>query len=307
MPEDAILIIGSANMDLVVSTRNFPKPGETVFGSKFGMFPGGKGANQAVCGGKLGGNVNFVGKLGKDLFGTQLLQNMEDSGVNIDQCFSMQGESTGTALIVVDGRGQNQIVVVPGSNMRLTPEDIEKRSQLFGRSKILLMQLEIPLAVVTKAVEMAKARNVTTILNPAPAAPLSPELLQRIDFLTPNETEAEILTGAAVVDYSSAVAAAKQLLGKGVKHVILTLGERGCLWVTEGVEQQFPAFHVQAVDSTAAGDAFNGALAFSLAKGEAIETAIRFASQIAAISVTRMGAQSSMPDMNEFETFTFDS
>ncbi len=301
MDRDGILVVGSANMDMVVTAEHFPQPGETILGKKFGMFPGGKGANQAVACAKLGGITYFSGKMGNDIFKEKLAQNMKNDGVNLDYLLIDNQESTGIALIIVDSMGENEIVVVSGSNMKLTPYEVESKRHIFQQVNVVLTQLEIPLETVQKAAELAKASSALFILNPAPARILPEHLLKQVDFLTPNETELEILSRESVKDVESAKAAAANLLKKGVKNIIITLGEKGALLVNDNQEQLFPIRKVTPMDTTAAGDAFNGALALSLAKGEEIAAAIQFANQVASFSVTRMGAQSSMPTRNEIE------
>ncbi len=301
MDRDGILVVGSANMDMVVTAEHFPQPGETILGKKFGMFPGGKGANQAVACAKLGGITYFIGKMGNDIFKEKLAQNMKNDGVNLDYLLIDNQESTGIALIIVDSMGENEIVVVSGSNMKLTPYEVESKRHIFQQVNVVLTQLEIPLETVQKAAELAKASSALFILNPAPARILPEHLLKQVDFLTPNETELEILSRESVKDVESAKAAAANLLKKGVKNIIITLGEKGALLVNDNQEQLFPIRKVTPMDTTAAGDAFNGALALSLAKGEEIAAAIQFANQVASFSVTRMGAQSSMPTRNEIE------
>lgn len=303
MAQDGILVIGSANMDLVAMTRHFPQPGETVFGSTFGMFPGGKGANQAVCCAKLGARTYFLGKMGNDIFREKLAQNMKKDGVRLQRLLTDRRAPTGVALITVDGSGQNEIVVISGSNMRLTPSDIERRQKVFSSTKVTLLQLEIPLQTVMRSIQLAKQHDHQVILNPAPARALPKSLLKFVDFLTPNENEVEILTGIRVKNLSSVERAAKRLLALGVKNVILTLGEKGCMLVNSERVNLFPVKKVKAIDTTAAGDAFNGALAFSLAKNEKLDSAIRFANAVAAYCVTKMGAQSSMPTMKEVQNF----
>jgi len=301
--KNAILVVGSANIDLVVTAARFPRPGETVFGSKFGMFPGGKGANQAVCCAKLGARVNFLGKTGRDFFRDRLVWNMEREGVGLGHLLIDRQESTGIALITVGGSGQNEIIVIPGSNMKLSPADIEKRRKIFLSAGITLLQLEIPLETVKRAVSLAKKNGHLVILNPAPARKLPPSLLKLVDFLTPNETEAEILTGIHVGNLASAEKASLKLVSKGVKNVIVTLGEKGCLLARREGVKYFPALKVKAVDTTAAGDAFNGALAYSLSRNRDLNEAIRFANKVAAFSATRRGAQSSMPTLSEMKRF----
>lgn len=303
MTRSGILVVGSANMDMVVMTKRFPQPGETVFGTHFGMFPGGKGANQAVCSARLGGEVYFIGKMGRDVFRERLASNMEHDGVRLRHSLLDPTEATGIALITVDTRGQNEIVVVSGSNMRLAPSDIDKRRSVFSKARILLVQLEIPMKTVARAVEIAKASGLFVILNPAPACRLPKSLLRMIDCLTPNETEIEILTGVAVHGVGSAKIAARKLLNAGVGNVIVTMGARGSVLVDSNSTRFFQAHRVKAVDTTAAGDAFNGALAFSLASGRGLSEAVPFANAVAAYSVTKVGAQSSMPTMRELRKF----
>lgn len=303
MGRKGILVVGSANMDLVAVTRRLPRPGETVFGSQFAMFPGGKGANQAVCCAKLGARVLFVGKMGNDVFRAKLVQGMKKDGVRLPHLMIDPEQPTGTALITVDARGQNEIVVVSGSNMRLMPSDIERQRHAFAAVRIVLLQLEIPLETVMQAVHIAKEHGVMVILNPAPARKLPRSLLRAVDYLTPNESETEILTNMKVRDTHSTQKAALRLRDMGVQKVIITLGARGCLVADDRRVQTFPSKKVKAVDSTAAGDAFNGGLAFGLAGGESLEEAVRFANDVAACSVTRLGAQNSMPTMKELRTF----
>jgi ribokinase len=304
MVRQEILVVGSANMDLVVRVERFPVPGETTFGTSFKMFPGGKGANQAVCAAKLGQKVRFVGKMGSDTLGDRLFASMKQDGVLLDSVIKDPAESTGTALITVDKKGQNTIVVVSGSNMKFTPADLETARGLFSKATVLLVQLETPLETVTRAVELAHAEKATVILNPAPARPLPASLLRLVDFLTPNESEVQLLTGIPVTRRASAEAAARKLVDQGVKNVLMTLGPEGCLLVNSTRADLFPARRVRSVDTTAAGDAFNGALAYSLSKKEELDSAIAFANTVAGYSVTKHGAQSSMPTMAEIEEFT---
>lgn len=301
MSKNGVLVVGSSNLDLVVSTQRFPRPGETIFGNKFEMFPGGKGANQAVCASRLGCKTTFVGKMGNDEFKEKLSQIMVESEVDITNIFVDEKEHTGTALITVDGNGQNQIIVISGSNMKLSPEDIESKSLLFKEASVVLTQLEIPIETVLRVAQLAKENDALFILNPAPAVQLPARLFPLIDFITPNESELELLSGIRITNDQSIEIAGRLLIDKGVKNVIVTLGEEGSVLITKSCKKQFSANKVQVVDSTAAGDAFNGALATSLADNHSIEEAIEFASKIASITVTRMGAQSSMPYLNEIE------
>ncbi len=303
MKHDGIVVVGSANMDLVATTETFPRPGETILGKQFGMFPGGKGANQAVCAAKLGGRVDFIGKMGNDVFRDQLSANMRSAGVNLQHLLIDSSASTGIALILVEENGENEIVVVSGSNMKLTAADIESKKDVIASAKVLLLQLEIPLECVARAAEIAHRSGVTVILNPAPATKLPQHLLSWVDFLTPNETELEKLSGVSTADRDGVGKAAAALLKIGVKNLIVTLGDEGCAWFRESGFETFAARPVKPVDTTAAGDAFNGAFAFALANGQAIPEAIRFANQVAAYSVTKMGAQSSMPTMKQLQDF----
>lgn len=296
---DLVLVVGSANMDMVVSCDRFPAPGETIFGGDFGLYPGGKGANQAVACGKLGGNVEFLGKMGNDLFKERLVAGLQKDGVGLEALRTDSARPTGVALITVDATGQNEIVVVSGSNMNLTPGDLDRAVSLFQRAAITLIQLEIPLDTVAYAARLARVSGSLVILNPAPARVLPADLLADVDLLTPNETEAAQLTGIEVSDEASATVAARRLLELGVGNVLLTLGSAGALLVTPGVVRRFSAYRVTAVDTTAAGDAFNGGLAYALARRYAVDRAVEFASAVAALSVTRRGAQASMPTLEE--------
>ncbi len=303
MTKDTILVVGSANMDMVVQVDHFPKPGETILGRDFGMFPGGKGANQAVCCAKLDYHTCFMGKMGEDLFHQRLSQSMQENGVDLRYLLTDPHESTGVALISVDQTGENQIIVASGTNMLLMPEDVESQSNAFEGAKAVLTQLEIPVQTVFKTAELAREYHIPFVLNPAPAQPLPDELFGLCDVITPNETELEILTRKSTNDPESVETAAKMLLTKGVKNVIVTLGAEGALWVSAHESQRFSTKTVQAVDSTAAGDAFNGAFAASLAGGEDIPQAIRMANRVATFTVTKRGAQTSMPTPFEVKQF----
>jgi ribokinase len=300
MREESVLVIGSANMDLVVSAERFPKPGETILGNKFGMYPGGKGANQAVACAKLGMKTYFIGKMGNDIYKDRLIASMYNEGVDNSHLFIDENESTGIAIITVDCTGENEIIVVSGSNMKLTPEDIESKEKLFSRCRIVLTQLETPIETVLKSALLAKEHGCLFLLNPAPARPLPMEILPLIDYLTPNETELQLLSNIKVTDDIKTIEkAATALIDRGVKNVIVTLGDKGAMLANGNNIQTYPARKVNVLDSTAAGDAFNGAFACMLAKGESADAAIRFAINAASISVTRMGAQSSMASLEE--------
>jgi len=298
-----IAVVGSSNMDLVVKSKRIPVTGETILGGDFIMVPGGKGANQAVAAAKLGAQVFFIAKLGDDIFGLQSLNNFKKEGVNTKYVLQTKDAPSGVALIMVDDEGNNVIVVAPGANHKLSPEDVKEAESDIASSGALVAQLEVPIETIEFAAELANKSKVPFILDPAPAQKLSAELLNMVDVLTPNETEAQILTGIEVKDQESAEAAAKKLLEYGVKNVILTMGASGYLSVGKEGKEFVPARKVTAADSTAAGDAFTGSLAVGLAKGQTLSEAASFANNVAAVSVTRMGAQPSMPTVEEIERF----
>ena len=290
-------------MDLVVRCEQFPRPGQTILGTGFSMFPGGKGANQAVAAARLGAEVYFLGKMGRDAFRDRLRESLAADGVHLDYLLEDPSEATGTALITVDAEGQNEIIVASGSNMRLMPAEVEECAEVFDRVGVVLLQLEIPLQTVQEAARLAKAAGCLVILNPAPAQQLPKELIRMADLITPNESESELMTSLPVIDLDTAAAAAERLVELGAGEVIVTLGEQGALHVVDGHRTHHPARMVQAVDTVAAGDAFNGALAFSLAQGLSVDEAIPLANAVAAFSVTREGAQPSMPDAAALSAF----
>ena len=294
-----ILVIGSSNTDMVVRVPRIPKPGETVLGGEFTMVPGGKGANQAVAAARAGGHVTFVARVGDDVFGERALKNFEADGIETRFVFRTSGAPSGIALINVDGRGENSISVASGANACLSAGDIEKADEAFAEADIVLLQLETPMETVWAAAKKAWDRGVPVILNPAPARPLDDDLLRLIAVLTPNEHEAEFLTRIPVLDESGARKAAVRLRELGVVSVFITLGERGVYASSPEFEGLVPAFKVDPVDTTAAGDVFNGALAVALAEKEPLKDALRFASAAAALSVTRPGAQPSAPNRAE--------
>lgn len=295
MSKHSITVIGSTNTDMVIKTTRLPLPGETILGGDFLMNPGGKGANQAVAAARLNGKVTLVAKTGGDVFGREAKKLFLAENLNTEFLFSDPEAPSGIALITVNEQGENCIVVAPGANARLVREDIDKAATALRDAEIILMQLEIPLDTVIYATEMAVRAGKKVILNPAPAQPLPPELLKMIYMITPNETEAELLSGIAVTDQSSAISAARVLLHKGIKVVVITLGSKGALLVTDELCELVPSLAVKVVDTTAAGDCFNGALAVALSEGAGLVEAIAFANKAAAISVTRMGAQASAP------------
>jgi ribokinase len=298
-----VLVVGSANMDMVVSCERFPRPGETLFGQDFRLYPGGKGANQAVACARLGAYVQIIGQMGTDPFRARLTESLAHDGIHLDGLLTDPERPTGTALITVDAGGENQIIVVSGSNMRLTPADLDAHVALFEAARVVLLQLEIPLETVEHAARLGKANGATVVLNPAPAQDLPGSLLRLIDVLTPNEMELGQLSGVAVRDEASAGAAAQRLVAAGVQNVIVTLGACGALHVTADATLLHPARPVQAVDTTAAGDAFSGALALALAEGRPLVAAVPYANTVAAFAVTRHGAQTAMPTRAQLAAF----
>ena len=300
-----IVVVGSINLDLVAATKRIPIAGETVAGISFRTFPGGKGANQAVAAARVGGAVRMVGKLGADAFGIELKNNLMMANVDTDG-IGIVPTSSGVALITTDEDGQNAITVVAGANGHLSPGDLDGNLDLIRDAGILLTQLEIPLETVERLAEIASANEIPLMLDPAPARPLPASLLKRVDWLTPNETETCTLTGLPPgdLDRASLEDAAQQLLAAGCRNVILKLGGKGCyLALSDGTRRFVPAFTVKAVDTTAAGDAFNGAFAVAHMRGEDPVESAFWASAVAAISVTRAGAQASMPTAMEVDRF----
>lgn len=297
-----ILVIGSSNTDLTVRAGSIPKPGETVLGSGFKVDAGGKGANQAVGAARLGAGVTFSCMLGCDAYGEQSVRNFRNENIDTSYVFTCPGEASGVALITVDSKGENCIVVASGANLRFTPADVDKIGDL-SRFSLVLAQLEIPVETVAYAASLCRRSNVPFVLNPAPAARLPESMYADIDVITPNETEAEILTGIRVTDGKSAETAAKSLCDKGVKTVIITLGSKGAYIYSEGRGRLVKAWKVDAVDTTAAGDIFNAGFCVARASGKDVDSAVSFASAASAIAVTRRGAQSSAPYYDEVIEF----
>ena len=294
-----ILVIGSSNTDMVVKTERLPRPGETVLGGRFLMNPGGKGANQAVAAARRGGDVTFITKVGKDVFGDETLASLKRESICTQYVLRDEEHASGVALIMVDEKGENSISVASGANAALMPEEVLRTLEGIESADVMLLQLEIPIPSVLAAAKWAHAKGIPVVLNPAPAFPLPPELLACVDILTPNETEAEMLSGVKVTDEASAVKAALALRTKGVKNTLITMGKQGACLCTEEGSCMIPARKVQAVDTTAAGDVFNGALAVGISEGLPLQEACHLASQAAAISVTRLGAQASAPYRSE--------
>lgn len=301
MARNSILVIGSSNTDLIIKMDRIPKSGETILGGEFARAAGGKGANQAVGAARAGGNVAFVGRIGCDNFGESALAGLAADGINVDHVVRDGGSPSGVAFIFVGKAGENSIAVASGANGNLSPADIRQAGDLFREAAVLVVQLEIPLKTVCAAVKLAKATGARVILNPAPAQRLPASLLKQVYLITPNETEAEMLTGISVNDEAGAARAAQKLLASGVQNVIITMGARGAFVASKGVQQMMPGYRMKAVDSTAAGDIFNGTLAVALAEGKSLLDAARFASAAAAISVTRFGAQHSAPSRKEID------
>jgi len=294
-----ILVVGSSNTDMVIKIDRLPRPGETVTGGTFFMNPGGKGANQAVSAARLGGNVTFICKTGNDIFGSQAKQLFEKEGIDTSLMFSDSDHPSGVALITVDSEAENCIAVASGSNANLLPEDISTVREAVEKADIILMQLEIPVETIKYVTEIARKHGKKVILNPAPAQPLDRELLQSLYLITPNETEAEMISGIKITDDDSLKACARAIYDMGVQSVIITLGSKGAFLYTGDSGERIPGNEVKAVDTTAAGDVFNGALAVAVSEGYDLTGAIRFANKAAAISVTRVGAQASAPYRNE--------
>ncbi len=292
---NSVVVVGSSNTDMVLRVDHVPRPGETLLGGEFSTAPGGKGANQAVAAARAGGRVAFVARLGRDSLGDAALAAFSREGMDLSHVVRDGAHPSGVALIFVGADGENSIGVAGGANQRLSPGDIAAARGLLSKARVLLLQLETPLRTVEAAARIGRRAGVEVILNPAPAQPLPDTLLRNISILTPNETEASLLTGVAVTDDSSAERAARILMARGVRKVIVTLGAKGALVATADGVRLIPGFKVNAVDTTAAGDVFNGALAVRLAEGCPLPDAVRFAHAAAAISVTRRGAQPSIP------------
>jgi ribokinase len=289
-----ITVIGSINMDLVTSTTQIPKVGETVLGQSFHSIPGGKGANQAVAAARLGGDVTMIGAVGDDSFGRTLVDHLTHQGINTKNIIEVKDVSSGIASIILSA-ADNSIIVVPGANNSITPEIIEKHEDIIRASSIFLLQLEIPLESVIRAIELAKKHGVLTILNPAPIQKLPKKLLEMVDFVTPNEHEQELLFAS--------VEGTEQDLAELKEKCIVTKGSKGVVIYKNGKKVEIPSVQVEAVDTTGAGDSFNGALAYALCEGLEIVEACRFANVVGAISVTKLGAQTGMPTKKEVEKF----
>ncbi len=296
-----ICVVGSINMDLVATVERFPKPGETIIGKEFGTFPGGKGANQAVAAGRLYPSVAMVGKVGDDVFGEQQLKNLKQNGVDTRGVKAQTGISSGIAVIEVDKSGENDIIVVPGANHLVDREFIDSQISWMLEFDVFLFQLEIPLDTAFYAIQKLKEHGKMVIFDPAPAGTLPEKMYSSIDYITPNETELQILTGTEVFDETQLNRAALKLLSQGVKTVILKIGKKGAYLIREDQSTYVPGFKVATVDTTAAGDTFNGAFAVALAQGLPPEECVSFANAAAALSTTGKGAQVAMPQMQQVQ------
>lgn len=303
MNPSSVVVVGSTNTDMVIKASHLPQPGETILGGTFFMSAGGKGANQAVAAARLGGRVLLVAKTGYDIFGKQSVELFEKEGIDISHILRDTYQPSGVALITVDEKGENCIVVAPGANAALTPGDVDEANEKIESASFLLMQLEIPMETVDRAATIAASKGVRVILNPAPAAKLSDGLLKKISIITPNQKETEMLTGIKVTDEQSAIMAANFLRGKGIETIIITLGAQGAFLFHNDRHKMIPGHKVNVVDTTAAGDVFNGALVVALSEGKNIEDSVSFACKAAAISVTRLGAQASAPYRTEVDSF----
>lgn len=297
-----ICVIGSLNMDLVVNVDTMPKPGQTIIGSNFKEVPGGKGANQAVAMARLNGNVSMIGKVGEDGFGQTLINSLKNDKVDTTYIKTTKG-ATGVALITVDKNAQNSIVVSPGANFEVKEEDIDNNIEAIKNSDIVVLQLETPLNTIKYALKKSKELNKYTILNPAPAVKLDDEIIKNVDLLTPNETELEIISGVNIETEEDIQKAAQVMIEKGVKELIVTLGSKGSLYINKEKSIFKKAYKVEAIDTTAAGDSYTGALAVALSKEQSIEEAMDFASKVGALSVLKEGAQSSLPTLEDVKNF----
>jgi ribokinase len=298
-----ILVIGSSNTDMVAKAERLPAPGETVLGNTFIMAAGGKGANQAVAAARLGAHVVFIAKVGADVFGAEAIRSFQREGIDTSLIATDPANPSGVALITVDAKGENCIVVASGANAHLLPADLAAADERIRNASLILAQLEIPLETIEYVAERAAIHGIPFILNPAPARPLTPGLLKKIAIITPNQKEAEMLTGIPVEDRAGATQAAKALAAKGIETVIITLGKSGALLFENDTPEWISSPAVTAVDTTAAGDVFCGALTVALSEGKPMKAAVSFACSAAALSVTRLGAQTSAPARAELDEF----
>ena len=297
----SIVVVGSSNTDMIIQVEHIPKPGETIIGGAFSMAAGGKGANQAVGAARAGGIVTLVARVGDDMFGKQAIDGFLNDHIDVGHLKKDSDAPSGVALIFVDEAGENSIAVASGANANVSPADVLAARDSIASADILLMQLETPLETIKAAAGIASEYGVRVILNPAPAQPLSDAILRQVSILTPNQSEAELLTGITVENETDAKSAANALFDKGVKTVLITLGSKGTLVFDSDFTGLVPGFEVKAIDSTAAGDVFNGALAVALAEGKPLKDAVTFANAAGALSVTSLGAQPSAPSRNKID------
>ena len=298
-----VSVVGSFVYDLVAKAPRRPKTGETLIGESFGMFLGGKGANQAIASSRSGASVHMIGRLGKDLFGNQFLEKFSNEGINTDFVIIDDVNGTGIGMPLIDATGDNSIVLIPQANMALSVSDVNNAFEPIASSDVLILQLEVPIDASQRAAEIAKENNTMVLLNPAPAREIPDSFLRLVDVLIPNETETEILSGLKTTTDDQAIEAVRTLTSKGISTVILTLGHRGALLLTDKIEKRVPGFAIETVDTTAAGDAFCGALATSLAQGSTIEDAIWVANAAGALAVTKIGAEPSLPKKEDLDQF----
>ncbi len=297
-----LTVLGSINVDHLLQVDQFPRPGQTLTANQYDIVAGGKGANQAVAAARLGAQTTMIGCVGEDAIGAQMVAQFAADGINTVTIDTVSGQNTGLAMIYVDSKGENHIGIWPGANAALSPERVQRHHQHIADADLLLLQLETPIESLELAARLAREAGTTVVLNPAPARDLPDALLRHVDILTPNETEAEQLTGIAIDTLEDADRAARALHQRfGIRTVMITLGKRG-VWLSEAGEgRQIPGFVVEAVDTTAAGDTFNGGMVTALLEGQSLEAAVRFGQAAAALSVTRLGAQSSIPTRDEVQ------
>ena len=298
-----VSVVGSFVYDLVAKAPRRPKTGETLIGEFFGMFLGGKGANQAIASSRSGASVHMIGRLGNDLFGNQFLEKFSNEGISTDFVVIDDVNGTGVGMPLIDATGDNSIILIPQANMALSIDDVNNAFEPIASSDVLILQLEVPIDASQRAAEIAKENNTMVLLNPAPAREIPDSFLRLVDVLIPNEIETEILSGMKTTTNDQAIEAARALTSKGISTVILTLGHRGALLLTDEIEKRVPGFAIEAVDTTAAGDAFCGALATSLAQGSTIEDAVWIANAAGALAVTKLGAEPSLPKKADLDQF----